>query len=138
MLAYYNERASEYEEAYTLGTGTASIPDPSVFTTEVQSLASHVKRLARGRPIDVACGTGYWLPHYAPSCSSITLFDQSEAMLAECRKKIDALAIGDRCTLLRGDLCDRFRASGILDQSSPGVRGTHILQSAQRHAGYFR
>jgi hypothetical protein len=23
MLAYYNERAPEYEEAYTLGTGTA-------------------------------------------------------------------------------------------------------------------
>jgi len=26
MLAYYNERAPECEEAYTLGTGTASIP----------------------------------------------------------------------------------------------------------------
>lgn len=30
MLAYYNERAPEYEEAYTLGIGTASISDPSV------------------------------------------------------------------------------------------------------------
>ena len=27
MLAYYDERASEYEEAYTRGTGTASIKD---------------------------------------------------------------------------------------------------------------
>ena len=31
MLAYYDERAPEYEEAYTIGTGTASIPDPEVF-----------------------------------------------------------------------------------------------------------
>jgi hypothetical protein len=31
MLAYYNERAPDYEEAYTLGSGTASITDPSRF-----------------------------------------------------------------------------------------------------------
>jgi hypothetical protein len=34
MLAYYDERASEYEAAYTLGTGTSSIPDPEVFKAE--------------------------------------------------------------------------------------------------------
>ena len=28
MLRYYDERASEYEEAYVLGTGTASIQAP--------------------------------------------------------------------------------------------------------------
>jgi hypothetical protein len=37
MLAYYNERAPEYEEAYTLGTGTASALDPSAFTTEARA-----------------------------------------------------------------------------------------------------
>jgi hypothetical protein len=31
MLRYYDERALEYDEAYTRGTGTASIPDPAVF-----------------------------------------------------------------------------------------------------------
>jgi hypothetical protein len=35
MLVHYNERASQYEEAYALGTGTASITDPTVFTTEI-------------------------------------------------------------------------------------------------------
>ena len=39
MLEYYNERAPEYEEAYTLGTGTASIQDPNVFRTEATLLA---------------------------------------------------------------------------------------------------
>jgi hypothetical protein len=34
MLSYYDERATEYEEAYTLGTGTASIRNPEVFKTE--------------------------------------------------------------------------------------------------------
>ena len=38
MLAYYDERASEYEEAYTRGSGTASITDPAVFINEHKEL----------------------------------------------------------------------------------------------------
>ena len=30
MFSYYDDRASEYEEAYLLGTGTPSIPDPTI------------------------------------------------------------------------------------------------------------
>jgi len=88
MLAYYNERASEYEEAYTRGTGTASITDPAVFTTEIAVLEDIVRGFGRGHLLDVACGTGYWLPHYIANCSRITLFDQSEQMLAECESKV--------------------------------------------------
>ena len=76
MLTYYDERAPEYEEAYTLGgTGTASIPDPEIFKAETRALAGIVGRFAHGRLMDLACGTAYWLPHYAPNCSRMTLFD---------------------------------------------------------------
>ena len=47
MLAYYDQRAPEYEEAYTLGTGTASIQDPEVFKAEARVLAGAD---ARGGP----------------------------------------------------------------------------------------
>jgi ubiquinone/menaquinone biosynthesis C-methylase UbiE len=77
MLQYYDERASEYEEAYVRGTGTASIPDPEVFKREASLLPDVVTRFAHGRILDLACGTGHWLPHYAGRCSSITLLDQS-------------------------------------------------------------
>ena len=96
MLAYYNERACEYEEAYTLGTGTASITDPSVFTSEIVTLAAVVAEFGNGYLLDLACGTGYWLPYYAPNCERVTLFDQSEAMLRECDRKVQRLNIGDR------------------------------------------
>src|SRR5436190_19458030 len=89
MLDYYNERAPEYEEAYTRGTGTASVRDPAVFTTEISQLPDVVRRFAHGRLIDLACGSAYWLPHYADLCSHITLFDQSERMLEEAGKKVD-------------------------------------------------
>jgi len=77
MLAYYNERAPEYEEAYTLGTGTASITEPD--------------QIVRGRIVDLACGTAFWLPHYAQHCRHMTLFDQSDNMLAEAREKATRL-----------------------------------------------
>jgi ubiquinone/menaquinone biosynthesis C-methylase UbiE len=75
-----------------------------VFVTEAKLLAGIVREFADGRLIDLACGTGYWLPFYAERCSHITLFDQSEKMLAECRRKLDRLSLGDRSVVLQGDL----------------------------------
>lgn len=103
MLAYYDERAPEYEEAYLLGTGTASIPDPAVFVAEARLLQDIVGQFAAGRLIDLACGTGYWLPSYAGRCSHLTLFDQSERMLAECRKKLELLNLVDRSVVVQDD-----------------------------------
>ena len=48
MLRYYDERASEYEDAYLLGTGTASIPDPDVFRREAALLTGR-RRTVRAR-----------------------------------------------------------------------------------------
>jgi ubiquinone/menaquinone biosynthesis C-methylase UbiE len=83
MLAYYDERASEYEEAYTLGTGTASITEPEVFKAEALLLAG------------------------ADNCSHMTLFDQSDNMLAEAREKAARLGVLDRCEFVLGDFFDQ-------------------------------
>ena len=81
----------------------ASITDSSVFIRETPQLFDVVRRFGHGRLFDLACGTGYWLPHYAQNCSSITLFDQSSNMLAEARAKTERLGITGRCTFLCGD-----------------------------------
>ena len=88
MSEYYNERAEEYEEVYTLGKGPASIPDPEAYKAEVNILAEIVRKLCYGRIIDIGCGTGFWLPYYFSQSSHITLIDQSAQMLSECKKKI--------------------------------------------------
>src|SRR5215216_5307832 len=106
MFRYYDERASEYEEAYVVGTGTASIPDCDVFRNEAKLLTGIVERFARGRLVDLACGTGYWLPFYAERCTSIPLIDQSARMLDECRKKVAALGMRDRTSLLQDDVLE--------------------------------
>ena len=103
MLAYYDERAPEYEQAYTLGTGTASLSNPDIFKAEACVLAGIVGNVVCGRVMDLACGTAYWLPHYAQASSRITLFDQSGKMLTEARSKAHQLDIVERCDFVQAD-----------------------------------
>jgi ubiquinone/menaquinone biosynthesis C-methylase UbiE len=132
MLVYYNERASEYEEAYTLGTGTASITDPTVFTTEIGVLERIVRGFGSGHLLDLACGTGYWLPLYIGNCSRVTLFDQSERMLSECGLKVRRRAVADRCSLVRGDIFDYDFAPRAYDCALVGFLLSHTSE-AQEH-----
>jgi len=132
MLAYYDQRAPDYEEAYTLGTGTASIPDPEVFRAEARVLAGIVRQLARGRIMDLACGTAYWLPDYAQNCSHITLFDQSDRMLMEGRAKVNRLGLIDRCVFVRGDFFEHGFERGVYDTVLVGFLLSHLTE-AQEH-----
>jgi ubiquinone/menaquinone biosynthesis C-methylase UbiE len=131
MLQYYDERAPEYEEAYVLGTGTASIADPSVFQGEALLLGRVVERFVQGRTVDLACGTAYWLPHYAPRMSSVTLFDQSEKMLAECTRKAATLGIADRCTTIRGDVFEYEFEPAAYDSALIGFLLSHVTEAQE-------
>ena len=93
MNEYYNERAAEFDEIYTLGKPPGAVTDPELYMEEARSLGQLVREHCRGSVLDIPCGTGYWLQFYAANCSSITLVDQSENMLGEGREK--ALAHGD-------------------------------------------
>ena len=132
MLQYYDERASEYEEAYVRGTGTASIPDPEIFRREASLLASVVTRFAHGRILDLACGTGYWLTHYAGRGSSITLLDQSGKMLDECRKKTEALGVTVRCTVVQADVFAHAFGERAYDCALVGFLLSHLTDEQER------
>lgn len=131
MLAYYDERAPEYEEAYTQGTGTASIRDPEVFKTEAQMLAGVVAGIVQGRTMDLACGTAYWLPHYGPNCSSITLLDQSANMLARARTKANRLGIPDRCVFLQADFFEQEFDRKAYDTALVGFFLSHLSEAQE-------
>jgi len=67
MHRYYDERASEYEEAYLLGTGTASISDTDVFRREAVILAGVIDASRAGGSLisPVARDTGCRITHRA-------------------------------------------------------------------------
>lgn len=132
MLRYYDERAHEYEDAYELGTGTASIREPQVFRREAGLLAGIVERFAHGRLVDLACGTGYWLPHYAPRCSRMTLIDQAPRMLDECRKKIGILDAPDRVAILQGDVLEHPFTPAGFDSALIGFLISHVTAEQEQ------
>jgi ubiquinone/menaquinone biosynthesis C-methylase UbiE len=118
MHRYYDARASEYEEAYVLGTGTASITDPDVFRREVSVLAGIVERFGRGRLVDLACGTGYWLPFYAPRCSAVTLIDQAPRM--------------ERMEIVQGDVLEHPFDRRAYDSALVGFLLSHLTDAQEQ------
>ena len=134
MFRYYDERAPEYEDAYLMGTGTASIRDPRVFLAEIPVLEQVVERFGHGRIIDVACGTAHWLPRYARRCSHITLLDQSERMLDESRAKAASLDILDRCSIVRADFLEYECPRGSYDSALIGFLFSHLTGDQERLA----
>ena len=132
MLAYYDERAPEYEEVYTRATGTASIPDPEVFKAEARAMEDIVVRVVHGRVMDLACGTAYWLPQYAANCSRITLFDQSGRMLAEARAKASRLGILARCDFVQGDFYEHDFPLHSHDTVLVGFLLSHLTEDEER------
>ena len=103
MNDYYNERAAEFDEIYTLGKPPGKVLDPELYMAEARSLSSLVSELAHGRLLDIPCGTGYWLQFYAAKCSSITLVDQSENMLRNCRKTARDHEVVEISEFIQGD-----------------------------------
>jgi SAM-dependent methyltransferase len=131
MLAYYNERAPEYEEAYIRGTGTSSIHDPKVFITEAVVLGEIVSRCVSGRVLDLACGTAYWLKDYAHNCSHVTLIDQSERMLAECRSRVEGFGWSDRCSLVQADFFQYSFPPNAYDWAVVGFFLSHLTKEQE-------
>ena len=96
MKAYYDARATEYDEWYE-GTGLFAERDRPAWNELLEELAASLQALPPARTLDVACGTGYatrWLP------GEITGLDQSERML-----EIAAGRLPD-ATFVRGDALD--------------------------------
>jgi SAM-dependent methyltransferase len=103
IFDYYDERAPEYEAFYQGGV-PAKLPDPAVYRQDTSAITKLLAGYIRGEFIDIACGTGFWLPVYEKNCRRITLLDQSESMLAECRKKVEKLGIANKTEIIKGDL----------------------------------
>lgn len=101
-FAYYNERAEEHDLVY-LGKGPALQQHAEEYKKDVAKISELASAFGVGRAIDIACGTGFWAPHYAPNCDHVTFFDQSESMLVESRKRIAPLDLKAEPQFIQGN-----------------------------------
>ena len=129
MNEYYNERAAEFDEIYTLGKPPGSATDPELYRQEAGALANLVHEYCRGGLLDIPCGTGYWLTFYAANCSAITLVDQSENMLGECREKVASHGVKAITEFIRGDALEVPLKGRTYDSVLVGFFLSHVTDT---------
>lgn len=129
IKAYYNERAQEYEEIYA-GKGHITL-DPRSYLEDVVKISETASQFGRGHLIDIACGTGFWLPYYARNCTKITLLDQSEKMLKECARKVEALHLTS-VTIMQGDFLEVSLEPSTFDSAFVGFFVSHLTPEQEK------
>lgn len=129
MNEYYNERAEEFDEIYTLGKPPGTVTDPELYKEEARSLGNLVREHCRGSILDIPCGTGYWLQFYAADCSSITLVDQSENMLREGREKAQEHGVESITTFMKSDALEVKFEDSSFDSVLVGFFLSHVTDS---------
>ncbi len=129
MNEYYNERAAEFDEIYTLGKPPGAVTDPELYMEEARSLGQLVREHCRGSVLDIPCGTGYWLQFYAANCSAITLVDQSENMLGEGREKALALGVEPITRVMMSDALEVSLEDRSFDTVLVGFFLSHVTDS---------
>lgn len=129
MNEYYNERAAEFDEIYTLGKPPGAVTDPELYMEEARSLGQLVREHCRGSVLDIPCGTGYWLQFYAANCSAITLVDQSENMLGEGREKALAHGVEPITRVMMSDALEVSLEDRSFDTVLVGFFLSHVTDS---------
>lgn len=129
MNEYYNERAAEFDEIYTLGRPPGTVTDPELYKKEARSLGNLVREHCRGSVLDIPCGTGYWLQFYAANCSAITLVDQSENMLGEGREKARAHGVEPITQFMKTDALEVTLEDRSFDSVLVGFFLSHVTDS---------
>ena len=125
-FSYYNERAPEHDLVY-MGKGPAIRQHADEYTKDVAKIKEMASHFGSGRAIDIACGTGFWSPYYAPNCNHVTFLDQSVAALSECKKRIAALELSDKPRFIQGDLFDVNLPVSSFDCALIGFLLSHLI-----------
>lgn len=124
MNQYYNERAFEYDDVYS-GEGPA-FPRRDAYIADTRQISAIADRFGKGNLIDIACGTGFWFPHYSSNCNQITLLDHSRNMLARCKERVERTGLAEKCTFILGDFFETKLQSDSFDSAVIGFLLSHL------------
>jgi demethylmenaquinone methyltransferase/2-methoxy-6-polyprenyl-1,4-benzoquinol methylase len=129
MFEYYEQRAGEYDELYTLGTAPKATTDPAVYRAEVKILSELVASQLSGALLDAPCGAGYWSQFYGENCSSVTMVDQSRSMLEESREKVRLAGVQPRTRLIQANVLEFEPPSRAFDSALVGYFVGHLTDA---------
>jgi ubiquinone/menaquinone biosynthesis C-methylase UbiE len=128
MRAYYDRRASEYDD-WWLGTGVFARRERPGWSEEVAQLVELISSLPPARVLDVACGTGFLTRHLR---GQVVALDQSEGMIRLTAARVPEAEVvhGDAVPLPFADRrFDRVFTSHLYGHLLPGEREAFIAQA---------
>jgi ubiquinone/menaquinone biosynthesis C-methylase UbiE len=130
--AYYDQRASEYDEWY-VGQGLFSESARPGWEDEVRQVVALVQALSPARTIDIACGTGFLTRHLP---GFVVGLDQSPSMVAIAQSRLPhGLAIvGDALHVVVADGSFERVFTGHFYGHLPPNERQAFLQEARRLA----
>jgi cyclopropane fatty-acyl-phospholipid synthase-like methyltransferase len=134
LFQYYNERAPEYEAFYA-GEFPTGPRRPDLYKGDTKAIQNLLPHHVQGKCVDIACGTGFWLPWYHQNCSAITMIDQSDGVLKECGKKIRDLNITGKVRTVQGDIFKDIPDKGSYDSAVAGFIVSHFRD--EELTGFF-
>ena len=114
IIAYYNDRADEYDKVYQNPLEQGDLSNATVL---FQTLFSQKTVL------EIACGTGYWTERIAAVAANVDATDVNERMLAIARQR----PMGDNVTFAVADMYD-LALNKKYDAVFGGFIWSHILR----------
>jgi ubiquinone/menaquinone biosynthesis C-methylase UbiE len=135
MLLYYDERAAEYDEVYQ-GKSPAIRRYANQYQQDTAEVCEIVTSFGNGHLIDIACGTGFWAPHYARNCERITFVDRSDGMLAKCKKRIEELGLTSVCRFTQGNIFNVALEPATYDCAMTGFLLSHF--TSEQEGAFFQ
>jgi demethylmenaquinone methyltransferase/2-methoxy-6-polyprenyl-1,4-benzoquinol methylase len=135
MRAYYDRRASEYDD-WWLGTGLFEKRNRPGWSEEVEQLADALRALPPARTLDVACGTGFLTRHLS---GEVVALDQSAEMVRIAGERMPGVRVlqGDAVPLPFADAdFDRLVTAHFYGHLLPDERAA-FLEEARRVCAQF-
>ena len=131
LNTYFDERAPEYDEFYR-GKGPAIHHYGGMYQADVEKIQEMVSGFGKGHLIDIACGTGYWVPFYAGNCEQLTCLDQSANMLEECRNRTQKLNMENEPVLLQADFFNIELEQAGFDSAVLGLMVSYLHREDEK------
>ncbi len=137
LIQYYDERAKEYDEVYMGKFPFITESDPykreaeELNKKDIQEIIKIVSKFGKGYLIDIGCGTGFWIPYYERNCDAITLVDDSNKMLSQCRKRVNKLGIESKCHFTKGDFFPLNFKNYKFDSAIAGFFISHLFPDVE-------
>jgi ubiquinone/menaquinone biosynthesis C-methylase UbiE len=130
MLLYFDERAEEYDDIY-VGKGPAIQHYGGMYIKDFTQIGESVSKFGGKHLIDIACGTAYWTPFYAPKCDEITCLDQSTNMLSQAQTRIKDQNLKPP-NFIHADFFDIDLGTDVFDRAFVSILLSHFSRDQEK------